>query len=400
MKIRINEERILAWLVALPSLCIYIAEMKEIIPLFGVIQLLIYPITYTLGFAALLVSINKKKENALVSLSLIMVLVINALIFPATNDYLIDMRISDSPIVAFALSDLMFILFISIPAFCLVGICEPHKLEEELENSSLPICLMFILTYVYRAFFSSTYFYYMNIAYGVIPWILFAYCSLSRNGSVFVKTVVFTTIPLILLSGCRGAALTVLLFLVVYHIIDRNNRRITKKKIILTCMGVVLGIVLIINIEKVSYELYSFLKERGFTSRTLELFLGTGYEKGLLHYEDRENLQTPLLRSIRLGGYGLYGDRLLTKTHTYAHNVILEWLIDFGWLIGGVLSSVFISRILNSFKVIYRNTNQSSRDLLCVAVAVLCCKYMFSASYLHAPEFWFLSGLVFIANKK
>lgn len=156
-------------------------------------------------------------------------------------------------------------------------------------------------------------------------------------------------------------------------------------------------ILILVNFDKVVSYVYFNLKNIGFTSRTLEMYLGLGYEKGLNHYSDRAVLQEPLMKNFNLLGHGIYGDRVLLNG-VYAHNVFIEWIYDFGVFGGGVICLCFIINIICKFKDLFIIDNKSSKILLASCISVMICKYMFSSSYLHAPEFWFLLGLLVNKN--
>ena len=155
--------------------------------------------------------------------------------------------------------------------------------------------------------------------------------------------------------------------------------------------------IVLINFDSIISTLYYSLKGVGFNSRTLELYLGQGYEKTLNHYSDRAVLQIPLIKQFNLIGHGIYSDRLILGG-VYAHNLFVEWIYDFGLIIGSLLSIYFIWNVLSKCWIVFRTDIMSLKIILASCISVILCKYMVSSSYLHSPEFWYLLGL--IINKK
>ena len=121
--------------------------------------------------------------------------------------------------------------------------------------------------------------------------------------------------------------------------------------------------------------------------------MGLGYEQGLGHYNDRAAFQTVMIDNINLFGHGLYSDRSIAAPGVYAHNVILEWLIDFGIIFGTPLVIFFLYITIKNLFLLFRTNSHSTMVMIAMCISILCCKYMFSSSYLHAPEFWIVFGI-------
>ena len=270
------------------------------------------------------------------------------------------------------------------------------SLMEELYTIGIIIVFLFEITFILLVFVYKVSFDYMNIAYGVIPWMFFVYGYSMFNNNRKGMFVSLISTCFILISGCRGATVTTLLFYFLLYV-STLKKNLTTNKIIVICLFSLFVILILVNFDKIVSNVYFNLKNIGFTSRTLEMYLGLGYEKGLNHYSDRAVLQEPLMKNFNLLGHGIYGDRVLLNG-VYAHNVFIEWIYDFGVFGGGVICLCFIINIICKFKDLFIIDNKSSKILLASCISVMICKYMFSSSYLHAPEFWFLLGLLVNKN--
>lgn len=387
LKLHISNERIIALLLGLISIYLYLSELSTYFDLFF-LRLIIYPTIYSLGVIAYYRSIKIKPNNILILLGFILVLILSSVFFPAGTEYLIGANDSTS----FFLSDLFLLTFISFPIFTLT-LCTTNseKLINELNRIGRLIIVLFIATFAIKALIKHSFFDYMNISYGVLPWIL--YSKKNRNKGIYILRII--SLIFIAISGCRGALLTTIIFYFLYFLLSK----MTFKKIIKILLMFIGLFIIVLNLNVIVQKSYYYLKEIGFKSRTLELYLDVSVEQGLSHYSDRANLQIPLIEKLNIVGYGLFGDRVISYTHQYAHNLFLELLIEFGIPIGSILCIILLILIINSTIKLYKTTEMNRRILICVALSFICCKYMFSASYLHLPEFWFFLALLISISK-
>ena len=98
-------------------------------------------------------------------------------------------------------------------------------------------------------------------------------------------------------------------------------------------------------------------------------------------------------------GYGVYGDRVLLEgtIDSYAHNLFLEWIIEYGLLFGGLMTlgygwlvgrSVFLAKnVYYSFFIVFLPTGLI--------------QLLLSGSYLQQhPAFYIFLGLLIRMNFK
>lgn len=385
MKLKLNlcNEKLIALLLGLICIYIYISELSPYFVPLNVLRMIIYPTIYTLGIIGYYRSIKTKPNNLLIILFFIVFVITNCIIHPRSFYYLIG-KYDNTHLI---LSDLFYIGFISIPIICLMR-CpkDSAKLIKELNRIGNIIILLFITTFIIKVLIFHDKIEYMNISYGVLPWLLFSFKN-KRKIMAFIRII---SSLFIILIGCRGAVFTAFAFYFIYFCFEK----ITLKKLVQLMISLIAIFLIIINLNAVVQITYNSLKQIGFRSRTLELYLDISVENGILHYSDREELQVPLIKQINPFGYGIYGDRDITSTHQYAHNIILELLIDFGILLGGIFCIGLLLLMINAFISLHRITDINKRILICVSLSFLCCKYMFSASYLHLPEFWFFLSII------
>lgn len=175
--------------------------------------------------------------------------------------------------------------------------------------------------------------------------------------------------------GSRGAAIIFTVYLI-FDILQRNRKLLIPL------------VVLVLSINALLPLLVDIFDTIGIHSRTLAYF--TIGQMGRV--DDRNPLYALGVNSVLTSpflGVGLWGDRVLING-SYVHNIVIEILMDFGLLIGGVLIIFFI--LIGVFKFL-RLDKKHKNDfvvytLMCIA------PLMFSSSYLISPEFGIYVGLM------
>ncbi len=387
MILKMSNERLLAWLIGFLSIYTYFSQLGIFLSFFSQIRIIIYPIIYLMGLVIYKRYINYKRSFILFCISFYIIF-IDYVFFPDGFHYLVQSSFTNGGIL---LSDLFFFYFISLPAF-FVGI---HRLDcdvflKECADIGVVNIVLFLISFSSMAFVYNISFDYMNVAYAVTPWVLFTLGFAKKNNRKLYLILSIIGLTFICVSGCRGAAVCCGLYIALMFVSKMN--RVNVKSLITIFVVIIIAAIAVIYLQKIVTFMYNLLLTFGFKSRILELYLGIGFEKGLGHYSDRSAIQIPLIENINILGHGIYGDRIIAGA--YAHNVLLEWLIDFGIFIGGILCIWLVSRLVRGIVQIFRTQKNSEKVVLSVVISILSCKYMVSASYLHAPEFWMFLGLL------
>ena len=108
------------------------------------------------------------------------------------------------------------------------------------------------------------------------------------------------------------------------------------------------------------------------------------------------------LEVIEVYPNGLFADRVLLERvddSKYCHNWILEFLVDYGWLLGTILATIVLIK-LASLTIWYVKHKDQSNFMICFAICMLLGKYMLSNSYLNSPEMALIFGWFIYSNKK
>ena len=123
----------------------------------------------------------------------------------------------------------------------------------------------------------------------------------------------------------------------------------------------------------------------------------------LLYYDDFSNGRNIIYRQTMaaidahpLLGNGLFADRVFS---TYSHNMVLEILLNYGYLLGIVII-VCIFGLL--FKQLYSLKRMNSNKKMLLLLIVSFCahgKLMVSGSYIVEPMLYFTLGLLCTNNR-
>lgn len=191
---------------------------------------------------------------------------------------------------------------------------------------------------------------------------------------------------LILIAGCRGALvcylIEILLFVVFSGGIPKN-----RKMVVYTVMLLMIFFINFYWNELIS-ELIKILNSMGINSRTLTQLLNQTF------FDDsgRSTIQETVIANIGLLPKGLYYDRIVANG-SYTHNLFLEILLEYGYLLGGAIIAWLCFRMIKSVFSIKGDTAASVFMYSLVGSGFF--KLMFSSSYLlNEPGFWLLIGLM------
>lgn len=192
------------------------------------------------------------------------------------------------------------------------------------------------------------------------------------------------------LRGSRGCIIGYAVFTLLYEIVI--EKKITIKKCLIFS-GIAAGFLLVTS-SVAMQALYNLFSKFGMSSRTLYYLATNGIsDLSVSALNGRAHLYTTLTDVIKNSDlftwYGAYGDRaLLNGQYAYAHNLILEFLITFGKLFGGVLIILYIFNFIRNLVNKSYGDGISSRVLLIAFAAFSVCRLFISSSFWYEPYFW------------
>lgn len=216
----------------------------------------------------------------------------------------------------------------------------------------------------------------------LFPLVMFMYMVEFKERKVMIIPAIISAYIMCLYGGNRMAMISFSSYLL--YILWRGFRRKKRMyKILIPITMIIVIAVIIINMKTLLSHIIDYGESRKLTFRILELI----FEKDFLVSRGRNEIFSILIQKALswngMIGYGICGDRLLTITHEYAHNIFLELIIEFGWINGGLISVGFI--LLLVYQVA---RNHEYRELVIVLIALKIISLMVSGTFWNATFFW------------
>lgn len=384
LKIKWNNELAISLLFFGPQINYYIASLLNMYGL-PTTSTYAYAILYFIGFFSYFITLQRRK-SLYALLLMVGILGISVIINPEVEKYMLNST--------FFISSLPILLFVYYPVFLLMlGNVDIKKMIGYFRKFSVITLIASLLSFCGHLFVLKRMpTDYMSFAYMMLTPILLCLAYGWENNVIsFLLAVMCAFITFIV--GCRGAVVTMAVFFFLYVIfsyIGGNQKKKTVSKLVL-----LLAIFLVaINAETILSFISITLSGIGFTSRTVNKLLIGG--NAFVESEGRQAIWSQAIRNIGFLGKGLFGDRTVILDEyahaAYAHNVILELLVDFGWIIGIILAFVFVSYVLKAYIVSKKSTEPMMHKFSIIMVSLLFAKHMISASFLTSFDFWLYFG--------
>lgn len=233
-----------------------------------------------------------------------------------------------------------------------------------------------------------------NLGFGYDVLLLFVlFTVLGKRESKWYYGLSGIALVCILIGGSRGPLLGVALIVLIQMWDRLRIRRMIEKLTITGLLAVGCGLI-IVNFPTIMLNLGLLLQRFGFSSRTVMLLVSGNYHSD----SGRGTLYSIALDLIKTGGpfgHGIYGDRFVISQQTslwigYCHNIALEILVDFGYLLGGIILIVMIWRILR----ILRAPDSVWRSLYLIFL-IASSQLILSGSLWYIASFWAAIALDF-----
>lgn len=273
--------------------------------------------------------------------------------------------------------------FFSFSAFLFSDDLQDTKmLLKTLERFSYVSIILALLQYL-TALTKETVPEYMTFSYNILMQTAFLIMLNFKKANWHRLTLSIVGAVLILIAGCRGALVGLLVSTAVYYlfVMDRTSTKRTVSLILITlgCLG------LIIFWESILNGLADLLDMLNIPSRTVTLLASESFFAD----SGRQGIRSRALESLNILGHGLYGDRILLSGG-YVHNMAIELLLDYGLILG---TGIVIALVI----VIWKGLTGASGDyrlLISALLSVGVIKLFASSSYLgQEPGFFLLLGL-------
>lgn len=193
----------------------------------------------------------------------------------------------------------------------------------------------------------------MSWGYGVLMALCFISIYLLKEKIRWVIIPILVGLFGILIYGSRGTMIGFLLG-ICFLILTYNNGRMKMRNYISLFLGIGIGIFLL---SDAGLRIISdLLRNMGVSSRFIDSLVDFSFN----NFEETSNgrwvIWTTVINMIKNGpfyGYGVFGERntvyALGMKWGYSHNIFLELLVSFGWLIGSIIIIVLIIGMVRFF---------------------------------------------------
>lgn len=195
---------------------------------------------------------------------------------------------------------------------------------------------------------------------------------------------------LALTGGSRGCIVCLLVFGILYLFKEFSVVPI-HKKIMITAAAVLLGILF----NAFYYDILSGLS--GIDARTIQMFL-SGDITSDNGRDAIYSLAAEAIKNMPFLGYGAFGDRQFITPYYYwgyCHNIFLEMIIDFGWLLGLI---VFLIIGVKCIQVLITARDEQA-FVICILLSANA-KLFLSDTFWGYPQFWMLIAYLFFVFKE
>lgn len=264
-------------------------------------------------------------------------------------------------------------LFLCMPFF-LAGMMIKNKrnVYEELKKISYLILLIGILIIFSRSGDE----YNMVYSYRMLLPLLIYTNEFLDNKKLRYLVLALLVFGLIIIYGSRGSLLCFGLFCIL-------RLFLCKKNTLLKIISMVVAGVVVACYEGIGKIVIQFMDKYGIQNRTLRLLF-----TNLMYVSGRDNIQKEafeLLNQHKWTGLGVASDMDLIGY--YPHNILVEILYDYGYVIGSI-------GIIGLFACLLWFLVQDDRDVTIMFLAIGFFPMLLSGSYLIEPMFWLLIGII------
>lgn len=208
--------------------------------------------------------------------------------------------------------------------------------------------------------------------------------------SIFKFILIIIDIISLVLAGCRGALLSLLIFILISFIRDKTEEKSQKKRVVNFVIISTFFSLIIVFYDYIMALVANLFSSIGISGRIVTLLSNgeIGQSLGRRYLYDMIRNSWSNMPSL---GYGLFGDRMFLDGY-YAHSLYYEIITDFGKVFGSILLVLLICLLIISIK------NIQKRSITIIVSSYSISRLLFSSSYLVDPCFWIMLG-VFLNRK-
>lgn len=221
---------------------------------------------------------------------------------------------------------------------------------------------------------------YMEFSYSILPFIVFIYYSFRRKPQLINFIAFLVGFANVLVFGARAPILFLILFIIMYEIIHFKARG--KFTIVIF---LILGSTVILTIFVFNDALTNLLMQ--FAESSNSRFLTKIFNNQLIESQGRDVIYSEAnyaLENMGLEIYGVFGDRQVVSA-IYVHNIIYEFLLSFGYLLGSIFLLIILYLIVRTILLSKIEINKNMAMIFTVALFL---RYFISGSFVIEGNFY------------
>lgn len=222
----------------------------------------------------------------------------------------------------------------------------------------------------------------MHLAYLVLPHVALVLLYMMRRVTIVNSVTSVAGVLLLLAAGSRGPLLVLIILCVLYALFYRRYKK--RWRAYLLIFG--LALIALLSLDALLAWLRTIITQLGMSTRVLDM-LDSGSIGAVSGRDVLLERLIPKIWERPITGYGYAGDR--TIVGLYAHNLIVEFLITYGFLLGSVLLFALFALIWRAFR---RTTGDKARIFLLVLFGCGFVKLFMSSSFILEKLFFCLLG--------
>ena len=249
------------------------------------------------------------------------------------------------------------------------------------------MCAFYELLYAQSASYTgevNTSEYNMGLAYSILPHVLMVSWMALKNVKIYSIIPMVLGLMLLLSFGTRGPVICAIVFIAIYLLFIRPSKYQKTMRIVTISLAVFA--VSFLNQFMLFMQMLTF--QLGMSTRIFEKYFEGELETSSGRDYIRETLLRELVTDNPLYGHGILGS--YPYVNTYPHNIVLDFLFSFGWILGiALLLSVLYVIIRMLIKYSQNEISKTFGILLVVSSILSLC---FSSTFVDDAMFFMLLG--------
>lgn len=236
------------------------------------------------------------------------------------------------------------------------------------------------------------------IPYTLLPHIALVTASLFKKFRPIKGIIVLIGFSFMLFMGNKGSVISYIIYALVLIVYQTSSLKPKKRFFYIFLFISVIVLLFCTRLSDISLNaLYQYAQSHGMSIRILSYLIG---KSNLSNFDSgRISIQKILLVAIRQNplGYGLASDVFLTGGENYAHNIIIELIVEFGVFGGGSIITLLIYRFIRALRISSDNWHMTKFLWLLFCVSFI--KLLISGTYLSDTYFYMFLGCMAEINK-